>query len=524
MSIVSGPLSVATGTEVVASSELESAVSFGAIEDSAPDKTRDPHKKKKKKDKKHKKERKSSRRSSEENLANGDGEERHRNLSEDQSSVDDDYDEQGNERKERRSRKSCHSHWSDRRKSADENSEEVRSRTYSSDGLSVEEGVEGDSYEPLPAADSSSFDFFAPKSSSTENLSVDAMPSISEQTSSMSNRSRSPERPKAPSGVCGTRRHSPVLKTSSEVDHELFKGREAILVASLSSDEKVGGFRPIQSSNEIPSLPRLHRKDPVQRSKSDVVGQHEHPSQYLRDPAPLRLDAWMEPPGMSFQVRGSRYDVDSVKVDSLPSVFRLLTVDLVKCEEPLMTGMCAHPRERIQKALMREREMGIRELPEFIFAINLIIPGTYHTVFYFGIDDIDIIRDASTPFGKLAYQFFFGNSDEFRDQTFKLIPRIVDGNFLVRKAVGSKPAILGKKIKQTYIRTNRYMELLCDIANEKMACGIVKLSLGYAKTLSVDMAFVLEGNDVTTLPEQILGAVRMKNIEFKKRDGQRNLS
>ena len=42
-----------------------------------------------------------------------------------------------------------------------------------------------------------------------------------------------------------------------------------------------------------------------------------------------------------------------------------------------------------------------------------------------------------------------------------------------------------------------------------------------AKTLIVDMAFVLEGKEESSLPEKLLGCVRMKYLEFKDRDGQR---
>ena len=38
----------------------------------------------------------------------------------------------------------------------------------------------------------------------------------------------------------------------------------------------------------------------------------------------------------------------------------------------------------------------------------------------------------------------------------------------------------------------------------------------------VDMAFVLEAADESTLPERVIGAVRMANIDFKERDGQRH--
>jgi len=38
------------------------------------------------------------------------------------------------------------------------------------------------------------------------------------------------------------------------------------------------------------------------------------------------------------------------------------------------------------------------------------------------------------------------------------------------------------------------------------------------------MAFVLEGKNEDELPEVLLGAVRLKNVDFKNRDGQRACS
>lgn len=41
---------------------------------------------------------------------------------------------------------------------------------------------------------------------------------------------------------------------------------------------------------------------------------------------------------------------------------------------------------------------------------------------------------------------------------FKLIPNIVAGPFIVRKAVGSKPTLLGRKLRQRYFRGPGYVE------------------------------------------------------------------
>ena len=157
------------------------------------------------------------------------------------------------------------------------------------------------------------------------------------------------------------------------------------------------------------------------------------------------------------------------------------------------------------------------DMPPFIFVVNIILPGPpyYHGVFYYAIDDMSSINGSDgTASSQLCRRFLFGDSDEFRDQTFKLIPRIVEGNFLVRKAVGSTPAIMGTKLKQHYVRTKRSMEVILDCGSSQVATGVIRLSLGYAKTLVVDMGFLLEADKEEYLPERILGAVRVKYPSF----------
>ena len=177
-----------------------------------------------------------------------------------------------------------------------------------------------------------------------------------------------------------------------------------------------------------------------------------------------------------------------------------------------------HPGERIQLALQKEKELKRTtksDLPPFVFVVNIVLPGPpfYHMVYYYAIDDISTIDVSNgTPSSQLCQQFFFGESDEFRDATFKLIPQIIDGHFLVRKAVGSTPAIMGKKLRQLYVRRQRWMEVILDCGSSPVATGVIRLSVGYAKTLVVDMGFVLQGDAPEVLPERIFGCVRIKNI------------
>lgn len=289
---------------------------------------------------------------------------------------------------------------------------------------------------------------------------------------------------------------------------------------------------PEHHSLQLIHPPAMMRKNtmvgpsrPVMHKRSATVPIDQRIADFIIHPPPLSVEYWSDPPAEKFKIRSAGYLTDRVKCLSLPSVFKLLTVDLIQVQEPLLTGMCAQPKERIQMALAREAETGHKELPEFIFCVNYCVPGApfFHWVAYFGTDHLAQLRDASTPLGRVCEPFFFGDDDLYRDNHFKLIPRIVEGNFVVKKAVGSKPSLLGRKLKQYYIRSERYMELIVDIGSDPVADRIVKLVSGYAKTLTVDMMFLVEGDDEATLPERILGGARMEHLDFKNMALQRKL-
>ena len=239
-----------------------------------------------------------------------------------------------------------------------------------------------------------------------------------------------------------------------------------------------------------------------------------------------RPEWWAEPDANSFRVRGKTYKVDSKKVNAGSSLFRLFATDIVETDVPIMAGMCSHPKERVQLALQREREAlssgnsFSSEMPPFVFVVNIALPGppNYHMVFYYAVDDRSLINGSDgTPSSKLCNEFFFGEDDAFRDNTFKLIPQIIEGNFMVRKAVGSTPAIMGNKIKQTYIQGERFFELMIDTGSSAVAAGVIRICNGYAKMIVVDLAFLFEGYNETTLPERVLGCARLKNVEFGKK-------
>lgn len=227
---------------------------------------------------------------------------------------------------------------------------------------------------------------------------------------------------------------------------------------------------------------------------------------------------WSEPDANTFMVRGKHYKTNHKKYKACRSVFRLLTVDLVEVDVPMTNGISEHPEERMQWT-PTQNHTNTKAAPPYTVIINISIPGPphYHLVMYYAVDDISTIDGSNgTPFGKLAQKFFFDEDNTFRDRTFKLVPRVVEGNFCVRRAVGSNtPVLMGTKLQQRYIRRKNYFELVMDVGSSTVAANVVWLSMGYAKSLVVDIAFLLEGNDESTLPERVMGCCRLSNVDVE---------
>lgn len=238
-------------------------------------------------------------------------------------------------------------------------------------------------------------------------------------------------------------------------------------------------------------------------------------------PLPLVRDRWSEPNADSFNLRGKNYRKDRKKFPSEPSIGRLVACDFVQVDTPIYSGMSLHPSERIQLALKKDSELKAKglesDMPPFLFVVNIIVPGPpfYHGVFYYAIEDMSSIDGSDgSPSSLLCKQFIFGESDSFRDKTFKLIPRVVKGNFVLRKAVGSTPFLFGTKLRQLYVRTDRSFEVILDCCGTNGAAPVIRLALGLAKSMVIDMGFVFEGKVEDHLPERLFGCVRIRRLDL----------
>lgn len=97
-----------------------------------------------------------------------------------------------------------------------------------------------------------------------------------------------------------------------------------------------------------------------------------------------------------------------------------------------------------------------------------------------------------------------------RNKKFKVIPSIRKGSWVVKKAVGQKPAIIGKALTTTYHEAkNQYLEVDIDVNSSKIAQFMMGVVKGAAKDFVIDIGFLIESQEEDELPEMLLGTVRL---------------
>ncbi|KAK7265139.1 hypothetical protein RJT34_32755 [Clitoria ternatea] len=209
-------------------------------------------------------------------------------------------------------------------------------------------------------------------------------------------------------------------------------------------------------------------------------------------------NCWASPSGKGFMIRGKNYLKDSSKVVGGDPLLRLVAVDWFTIDKTA-DRIALHPRCLVQS------EAG-KKLP-FILVVNLQVPAkpNYSLVLYYAAD---------RPINKnsLLARFVDG-SDVFRDSRFKLIPSIVEGYWMVKRAVGTKACLLGKAVTCKYFKQDNFLEIDVDIGSSSVARRVIGLVLGYVTSLVVDLAILIEAKEEAELPEYILGTVRLNRLK-----------
>jgi len=165
-------------------------------------------------------------------------------------------------------------------------------------------------------------------------------------------------------------------------------------------------------------------------------------------------------------------------------------------------NVCARPTGTCQKKILADESTD-----KFVFAVNIQVPGSRHfSIVYYYVLQYPV--DEKSLFGR-----FIHGTNQFRNSRLKLIPNVALGPWVVQRAVGTKPLIVGRALKVTYHSSPKFMEIDIDIGSSTVANNIVRFVLGYVRTLVVDMCFLIEGKDDDELPERLIGTSRIAHLE-----------
>lgn len=244
-------------------------------------------------------------------------------------------------------------------------------------------------------------------------------------------------------------------------------------------------------------------------------------------PAPLHISrapgvvnhgpgGWMFPPSRTFNVRGLDYLKNNEKFLSDSPLFLLRGVQMVK-KTTLQLHVakehwCAYPK--------------YKHNTEWLI-LNYMIPGAFNVqivcLFSATEEAAAIIRESRSADGspvkysvgwKNALAKFWEGNPSYCDNTFKLIPSVVEGPWAVKYAVGNKPALTGKKLSQRYFKGEGYFEIDIDISSSSIAANILRLVRNASSSMVVDLGITIQGDTEEELPERILCQARYSNIDF----------
>lgn len=214
-------------------------------------------------------------------------------------------------------------------------------------------------------------------------------------------------------------------------------------------------------------------------------------------------NGWASPPGDAFMVRGPEYFTTRVKIRAGDYLLRPLGFDWIKSSVKI-GEVLNNPSSRVRKVIDNEFPTGDKP---FIWAFNLQVPSkdNYSAIAYFTSKE-------PVAEGSLIEKFLKGD-DAFRNSRLKLIANIVKGPWIVKKAVGEQAiCIIGRALSCKYSVAENFIEVDIDIGSSIVANAIVHLAFGYISALTVDLAFLIESQTESELPEKILGAFRFSDL------------
>jgi len=148
----------------------------------------------------------------------------------------------------------------------------------------------------------------------------------------------------------------------------------------------------------------------------------------------MARSSFAEPDAKAFKVRGPNYLVDKVKVFAESQKFHLAAIDVYSFETP-EERYNVGARQGSFASLFKDSPK--KKGKHFTYMVNLILPSDENLalVMCFQPEDPDW-HTSDEPWAKSFREYIACDPDTDHFKTrFKLIPKIIEGNFMIRKTV-----------------------------------------------------------------------------------------
>jgi len=203
-------------------------------------------------------------------------------------------------------------------------------------------------------------------------------------------------------------------------------------------------------------------------------------------------------------VRGEHYLEDKRKVHSKRAMLELVEVDLLKAGREIV-NYAASPVGRIPQL----RQDGD---DRFFFIVNFRLHPIHLAIIW------AVPRDASwhsEPEG-ILFKRFREMSNEERNLRVKVLPKVLEGPWLVKRSVPDRPGVVGKKLQLDYFVRDNCLEVSINCISSPAGRRLVQLMTGAARHYSIELFIIIEGQCRDELPERVLAGAAVFHGDLSK--------
>lgn len=229
----------------------------------------------------------------------------------------------------------------------------------------------------------------------------------------------------------------------------------------------------------------------------------------LTSPLPLwpangGQSCWSEPRTDLFRVRGATYLADRVKIPSSPALFPCLGVDLWLRDQGPRPAIFEHP------AALGGR---LPSVQEDLVVINFLLPFGNLAAYCSAPPSSGL-----PPHAARVWSRFRDGDDRHRDARLKLLPVVVDGPWVVRRAVGpgTAPAVLGRVVPLVYHDRPKVFGIDVNVSSSRIARTILNVVRRHTESLTIAFALFAEAVEEEELPETVLCSFQLHEINVDR--------